>query len=597
MKYNILKETNPKNTVKTIKNILQKINLKIDEEIVIHKRRSKYIPYSLKVFMRDNKQLSANGKGSNLNNAEASAYAEFMERLQAQFLLTLDNDKNLYAPDEEIVEFDCLKNNELSNFVKSIDLLKAINTLVNSNLDYDFEEKENKVILVPFYSFKKNTIVKLPVNIISFIQGSTGLAAGNTIEEALVQGLSEICERFVQTKVINENISMPNIPSEQFNKYEKIHGMIKLFRKNGYIVSIKDASLGMNFPVVCTVIYSKKNDTISIKFGSHPSLPVAIERCLTEFAQGQDITAENINIPFETFISKYGLMQTIYEKRLNFLNEKIQICNVFMENCDYLQEQFYRRKPLYDFSTKNWIQTDNNIDNKGLLKFLIKSINKHTDEIYVRDISFLGFPSVIITIPHMNFFIDDQLEKIENKIKLQHWIKNGMNDSELSIEEFFMAIWTQGPPIFFREYNTSSKFPNEYLLLLCSIILNDYKNIIKYSECILFNKKSYEIYKQDFISNIILINKFYNMKQQDIQEEEIFNVLRKTYNQDYIKKFKAFIKYLSFDVIKNIIKYNNKITNEANSNEEKLNIIKKKLIEQMYENVIRQENFSKVFYS
>jgi ribosomal protein S12 methylthiotransferase accessory factor YcaO len=37
----------------------------------------------------------------------------------------------------------------------------------------------------------------VPHNLLALCNGSTGLAAGNTIEEALTQGLSEICEHYV----------------------------------------------------------------------------------------------------------------------------------------------------------------------------------------------------------------------------------------------------------------------------------------------------------------------------------------------------------------------------------------------------------------
>jgi ribosomal protein S12 methylthiotransferase accessory factor YcaO len=48
-----------------------------------------------------------------------------------------------------------------------------------------------------FFSLDSNYNIKLPIGLIYKIFGTTGLSAGNTLEESLVQGLSELCERYV----------------------------------------------------------------------------------------------------------------------------------------------------------------------------------------------------------------------------------------------------------------------------------------------------------------------------------------------------------------------------------------------------------------
>jgi ribosomal protein S12 methylthiotransferase accessory factor YcaO len=47
-----------------------------------------------------------------------------------------------------------------------------------------------------FFSLDSNYNIKLPIGLIYKIFGTTGLSAGNTLEESLVQGLSELCERY-----------------------------------------------------------------------------------------------------------------------------------------------------------------------------------------------------------------------------------------------------------------------------------------------------------------------------------------------------------------------------------------------------------------
>ncbi len=597
MEYSILKEAKPEQTVNRIKALLSDMGIKLSEEIISSEYQKLYTPSSLKVFLHFNKECSTNGKGSCFINAKASAYAEFMERLQSQFLIPFNNSQYIYSPDEKIIDENILSENLINKYIKDKELLLNMNLLANSIVDDDLSNN-HKSVLVPFYSYKDNNVINLPIFIISLIQGSTGISAGNTIEEALVQGLSEICERFAQTKIINENLSIPNIPQEKYMKYKKIKGMIKIFEEYDYSVLVKDASLEKDIPVICTVISDKKSQTVSIKFGAHPSLPIAIERCLTEFAQGQDITSLNRKIPFETFVSEQGLLYTIEENNLNFLNEKIQKCNIFIEDCDYIQNQFFERKPDFAQSNNAWIENETNINNKQLLKFLLGNIKKITDEIYIRDVSFLGFPSVIISIPEMSFVTGKNKELVKYRIELQKYIDEGMPENDFSVDFLFKAIKAQGPPIFCRNFKTSYKLPNENLLLMCAILLQDYSAIKKYSECLIYNKKSYEVYKKEFISNIILINKFYEMKSKNIDDELIFNYLYNNYSKDDVERFKLYKKYLSFEKIKNIILNDNSSSNnEINSlgNKEKYNELVQRLITVQEENVIDQQQLSKVF--
>lgn len=46
----------------------------------------------------------------------------------------------------------------------------------------------------------------MPESLINILCGSNGLAAGNSFEEAYVQGISEICERYVIQYIYTENM-------------------------------------------------------------------------------------------------------------------------------------------------------------------------------------------------------------------------------------------------------------------------------------------------------------------------------------------------------------------------------------------------------
>ena len=52
--------------------------------------------------------------------------------------------------------------------------------------------------------------------------GSNGMSAGNTKEEALVEGISELIERYVQQEVILKNLRLPDFPTSYIKNYSSV---------------------------------------------------------------------------------------------------------------------------------------------------------------------------------------------------------------------------------------------------------------------------------------------------------------------------------------------------------------------------------------
>ena len=273
MEYSICKDSKVEDTCKRIKKILKNLNIELEELIFSYpKKKKKPSSLSLLLFGRI---ITTNGKGTNLKNAKASAYSEFMERLQNNYIEILkhNSDKFSYAADEILCDNNCLK---IFEKYYETDFLKYLECFISQNYNFN---------VLPFYNVYEEKISYIPIYLMSYLQGSNGMTAGNTPEEAIVQGLSEIYERYVRRKVILENISMPNIPEEIWSKYERIKELKEYIEQYGYTVHIKDASLGKNIPVVCTIFENKEEGFYGFNFGAQPSLPIAIERTLTEFMQ------------------------------------------------------------------------------------------------------------------------------------------------------------------------------------------------------------------------------------------------------------------------------------------------------------------------
>lgn len=595
MEYSILKDVDTAITIEKIKSILDSLDIFVEEIVTESKVENTYNPHSLRVQVINCSEYGTNGKGRSLQNARASAYAEFIERCQNNLLMPQNCKDYNFSPDEKIVKSEILESNIIGNIITNKNNLYHSNELANK-LGIDLDD-ETKTILVPFYSLKDKKAVNLPILIFRLLQTSNGMAAGNSLEEALVQGFSEICERFAIKKVIEENISMPNIHKEEYEKYSNIKGIIDIFEKNNYEVFVKDASLGQKFPVVCIVIKDKTRNTISLSFGAHPSLPIAIERCLTEFCQGIDITNRTEKLSRWNYVSKEIIEHNIETNNLKFLAEKMKIYKLFLQQCDYLEKQFFTNPPNYHFSRDSWIKDEKDASNKFLLKFILNSITNYTDEIYVRDVSFLDFPSVYIIVPKMSFIFEYDEDRIKTRNSLYDWIKKEESEEKQSIQTLFKSLNNMKISSFFQDI-LISEFPKEYLLFLCSIYEKNYENIDFYGNLIIKENKLSQIFKQNFIVQVKIILSYFKLKETENNDNKIYRELQREYNIDDIKRTKIFLENLSFDIIKNKIisyKQNKKRKKQITTNKAIFDRISHNIAEKHKENVIDQNHLSEIF--
>ncbi|MGV8094252.1 MAG: YcaO-like family protein [Mangrovibacterium sp.] len=149
-----------------------------------------------------------------------------------------------------------------------------------------FSNKSSDVRMVPYFNLSSGESVYLPDKLVRKCSGSNGMAAGNTPAEAIVQGISEIIERYVTKKIIFEERLLPEIASSEFES-ENLIQIIKRIEKSGYyLVKIKDCTLGGKFPALGVLVIDPKRNKSHLRFGASPSKEIALERCLTEFFQG-----------------------------------------------------------------------------------------------------------------------------------------------------------------------------------------------------------------------------------------------------------------------------------------------------------------------
>ena len=95
------------------------------------------------------------------------------------------------------------------------------------------------------------------MNIIGNLYVSNGMSAGNTANEARVQGLSEVFERHIKNRIIAESISLPEIPQDVLARYPGVVESIKTLEAEGFPIFAYDGSLGGKYPVICVVNTSR----------------------------------------------------------------------------------------------------------------------------------------------------------------------------------------------------------------------------------------------------------------------------------------------------------------------------------------------------
>ena len=240
----------------------------------------------------------ANGKGSSKKAALASALGEYFERLSTNYFFSdfylgdkVANGEFVHYPSEKwfaIPDDNSLPKGLLSQ--KLLNFYDPEHELTATDLiDLQSSNSERGICALPFVQQSDGKTIYVPVNLIANLYASNGMSAGNTQNEARVQALSEIFERYTKNKIIAEAISLPTIPETVINRYPAVLAAIETLEKEGFPIYCFDASLAGEFPVICVVLFNPQNGTCYASFGAHPNFGVALERTVTELLQGRSL--------------------------------------------------------------------------------------------------------------------------------------------------------------------------------------------------------------------------------------------------------------------------------------------------------------------
>ncbi|MGV2455589.1 OsmC domain/YcaO domain-containing protein [Acinetobacter seifertii] len=367
--------------------------------------------WSLHIRDAQSPMCFTNGKGATKESALASALGEFIERLNCNFFYNdqfwgeeIANAEFVHYPDEKW--FKPGPNGELPKEILDEYCLEIYNPddeLLGTHLyDTNSGNVERGICSLPFVRQSDEEVVYFPSNLIENLYLSNGMSAGNTLEEAQVQCLSEIFERAVKREILEGEIALPDVPEDVLAKYPSIVAGIKGLEEQGFPVLVKDASLGGQFPVMCVTLMNPRTGGVFASFGAHPSFEVALERSLTELLQGRSFEGLN-DLPQPTFQS-------------NAVTEPNNFVEHFIDSSGLVSWRFFSSKSEYDFVEWDFSGEgeESNAEEAATLFGILEEMGK---EVYMAVYEHLGATACRILVPDYSeiYLVEDLIWDNTNK--------------------------------------------------------------------------------------------------------------------------------------------------------------------------------------
>jgi len=341
---------------------------------------------------RDCPLCFTNGKGASKKAALASALGEYFERLSTNYFFAdfwlgkkIANGDFVHYPNEKwfaVPEDESLPEGILDPRLRAFyDPDQALTA--SGLIDLQSGNAERGICALPFTRQSDQQTVYIPMNIIGNLYVSNGMSAGNTANEARVQGLSEVFERYIKNRIIAEAISLPAIPDEVMQRYPDVIEAIARLEAEGFPIFAYDASLGGKYPVICVVLFNPANGTCFASFGAHPDFGVALERTVTELLQGRSLKDLDVFTP-PTFddeeVAEHANLET------HFIDSSGLISwDLFKETADY---------PFVDWSFAGSTEEE--------FATLMAIFASEDQEVYIADYEHLGVYACRIIVPGMS---------------------------------------------------------------------------------------------------------------------------------------------------------------------------------------------------
>jgi ribosomal protein S12 methylthiotransferase accessory factor YcaO len=229
------------------------------------------------MFLDDDPDFRAMGKGTTRPLAMAGALAEAAEWLGAREIAALPGYRNAHQRDierplpiEDLLPHIATATPPVVNHIKTLDTARH---------------------WVDGWSLLRGEPVNVPLAYVRLIGGPNGKASGNFIEEALVHALLEIFERRAHVTVLRQKLVVPTIDPDSI-PHPTVREQLAFVRDMGIEVTLKDLSFGGTLP--CIGAYFSDPFVPDdyqfhhfFKVGASFDRAEALTRIFTEFVQGR----------------------------------------------------------------------------------------------------------------------------------------------------------------------------------------------------------------------------------------------------------------------------------------------------------------------
>lgn len=394
------KDRDLETSIETMQKKLQALGIEVEEASWLNP-----VPNVYSVHIRDEDcgLMFTNGKGASEKACLASALGEYFERLScnyffADFYLGENFAKAdfVHYPNETWFEFNGdelpqdlmdqgLMDESLWDFYDPDRLIEPKNIIdTNSGVG------ERGICAVPYLRQRDQQKIYIPVNIIGNLYVSNGMSAGNTQNEARVQALSEVFERYVKNKIIAQGICLPEVPQSVIDRFPGIKKSIVELESHGYHLRIADASLGGKFPVMSVTLINPKDGAVFASFGAHPCFEVAFERTVTELLQGRGLDQLD------------GFQPPSFD--LDEIADHHNLETHFIDSSGLISYDFFKSKADFEFVDWNHdSSTENEFD------YCCRIIHEMNFDIYISDYNHLDVYACRIIVPGMSdiYPVDD----------------------------------------------------------------------------------------------------------------------------------------------------------------------------------------------
>jgi ribosomal protein S12 methylthiotransferase accessory factor len=278
------KAITPEETVARFKDKLEHLNLDILKEVKRIDNGRLGIPVYFSVCGEDARAMTGTkkqmGKGASSIQAQASACMELAERFS--FFTFKNNPDNFFEGDYQDMR---------DQGYPVLDIKYLLQSVHDEKHDAEFLEQVLQSIPMQWTwatNLRSGEDILMPFSWFFAINEFNGPSAGNSYEEAALQGICEIVERHVCAVVTHEKIKTPLIDPESVTD-PVARKLLSIFKENGIDLYLNDFTLDTG---ICTVgalavdhsTFPEKSEIVYTA-GTTPDPEKALIRAVTEVAQ------------------------------------------------------------------------------------------------------------------------------------------------------------------------------------------------------------------------------------------------------------------------------------------------------------------------